>query len=156
MNDRAGMNSGCEFYRGRRELDDNLLKCFRRILHSNDGSADLFGEIKWSNNSGGAGLAQLRKVTRIVEKRDFVDGGFGQRSCTGDFCLGIPLQLPAGELRDLVQSNRHASLLNCRGGWAPIPSPLGARGAAVPKLRWTSAATGKERRDDDTVPPLIP
>src|SRR5438046_2245105 len=143
MNNRARMNSRCEFYRGRRELDDNLLKCFRRILHSNDGSADLFGEIRWSNNSGGAGLAQLRKVTRIIEKRDFVDGGFGQRSCTGDFCLGIPLQLPAGELRDLVQSNRHASLLNCRGGCAKRLSDVETEAVASQTFGKTGRDTGK-------------
>src|SRR4026209_2497186 len=101
MNDRARMNSRREFYRRGREPHDNLFECFRRILYSNDGGADLFGEIRRNNDSGSAGLAQLRKVTRIIEKRDFVGGGFGQRSCTGNFYVEIPLQLSAGQLCDL-------------------------------------------------------
>jgi len=77
MNDRARMNPRRELYRRGCELDDDLLECFRRILYSNDGGADLLGEIGRNNYSGSAGRAQLRKVTRIVEKRDFLDGGFG-------------------------------------------------------------------------------
>src|SRR5439155_27092696 len=84
MNNRARMNSRREFYRRRRELDYNLLECFRRILHSNDGGADLFGEIGRNNNGGSAGLAQLGKVRWIVEKRVFVAGWFGQRSGSGN------------------------------------------------------------------------
>ena len=127
------MNSRREFYRQRRELEDNLLECFRRILYSNGGGTDLFGEISRNNDSGSAGLAQLRKVTWIIEKRDFMGGGFGQRSCAGNFCVGIPLQLSAGQLRDLFQSKRHNSLLNCRGACAKRLSDLEKREVSRPK-----------------------
>src|SRR5205823_1416916 len=147
MNDRARMNSRREFYRRRRELDDNLLEYFRRILYSNDSGADLFGQISRNNDSSSAGLAQLRKLTRIIEKRDFVDGGFGQRSCAGNFCLGIPLQLSAGQLHELFQSKRHNSLLNCRGACAKRLSDLERRELSPPKLHIVAMLGSKRGRD---------
>src|SRR5437868_95242 len=98
MNDGARMNSRREFYRGGREPDNNLFECFCWILYPNGSGADLFGEIRRNNDSGSAGLAQLQEVTRIIEKRDFVGGGFGQRSCTGNFHVRVPLQVSAGQV----------------------------------------------------------
>src|SRR5690348_13942459 len=124
MNDGARMNPRREFYRGGREPDDNLFECLRRILYSNGSSADLLGEIRRNNDSGSASLAQLRKVARIIEKRDFVGGGFGQRSCTDNFHVGIPLQFSAAQLCDFFQSKRHNSLLNWRGTCAKRKSDI--------------------------------
>src|SRR5437870_7340568 len=112
------MNSRRKFYRGRREFGNDLLECLRRILHPNDCCSDLFGKIGRHNHGGGACFAQLREVTRIVEKRYFMDGRLCQRSCAGDFRFGIALEFSAGQFRDLFQSERHTSLLNCRGACA--------------------------------------
>src|SRR5437762_4398465 len=131
VNDCTWMNSRCELYRGRRELGNDLLKCFRRILHPNYCCSDLFGEIGRHNHGSGARFAKLCEVTRIVEKRDLMDGRFCQRRCARDSRFRITLEFSAGQFRDLFQSERHSSLLNCRGAYAKrLLVQLGLEGRA--------------------------
>ena len=135
VNDCAWMNSRREFYRWRRELGNDLLECFRRIFHPNCCCSDWFGKIGRHNHGGGARFAQLRDVTRIVEKRDLMDGRFCQRSCAGDFRFRIALEFSAGQFRDLFQSKCHSSLLNCRGACAKRLSNVLSGGSTIVRAR---------------------
>src|SRR5438270_13425115 len=110
VNDCAGVNSRREFYRGRRELGNDLLERFWRVWRPDDCYSDMFGKITRHNLGCRARFAQLCEVTWIIEKRDLVNGRLCQRSCAGDFRFPIALEFSAGQFRDLFQSERHSSL----------------------------------------------
>ncbi len=97
-----------------REAEHNSLERLRRIRDADQRGADGLGELGRHEDGGGAGLAQLRHVSRVRVEGDLTRGRVGERSRPGYRLRPVTDQLARRERGEFLKSEFHTCFSRAR------------------------------------------